>query len=351
MAGGRLVSEFEHGQIEAYIAEGKNFSEIARILNRTRQCIAKCAKRLQHPFIPKLIPGPKRKLSDRVLRMVKRSLRGKTFSCNSVIRRHNMQVSKWTLARALKRSNFQFRRMLRRPAWKPYHLTNRLTFARAHMHWNMEWRTVIFSDEKKWNLDGPDGFKCYWHSLGGEFKHYSKRVGGGKSIMLWCGFGFGGKFDMKLVRGRINALGYQQMLQEVDLVNNGELFAGENFVFQQDNAPPHAVRNVIIFCLLILIFMFKFQARSTKAWLHQRNIRCLDWPSLSPDLNPVENIWASLARDVYRDGRQFEDTNTLLGAINQAWDHLDLNVITDLVDSMKNRLYHVIYNHGRHSGY
>ncbi|GFW92449.1 putative transposase like protein [Trichonephila clavipes] len=41
--------------------------------------------------------------------------------------------------------------------------------------------------------------------------------------------------------------------------------------------------------------------RSIKPFLGQQNIPLLDWPGNSPDMNPVENIWELMKREVAKD--------------------------------------------------
>ena len=67
------------------------------------------------------------------------------------------------------------------------HRENRMKWARQQLQWNAtSWKDVIFSDEKKFNLDGPDGLKHYWHDLRREPEIFSRRVSGGGSVMIWA---------------------------------------------------------------------------------------------------------------------------------------------------------------------
>ena len=56
------------------------------------------------------------------------------------------------------------------------------------MEWAKEWRNVVFSDEKKFNLDGQDGFH-YWYDLREKQVKMSRNYGG-SNVIVWIAFGY-----------------------------------------------------------------------------------------------------------------------------------------------------------------
>ncbi len=78
-------------------------------------------------------------------------------------------------------------------------------------------------------------------------------------------------------------------------------------------------------------------SKYSTAFLTDENVSLFDHPSLSPDLNPIENLWGILARQVYANGRQYQSIPALITAIKAAWSGIGQNLIDTLIKSMPRR--------------
>ena len=172
-------------------------------------------------------------------------------------------------------------------------------WAEANVDRGAGWDRVIFSDEKKFNLDGPDGFRYYWRDLRKEEDIFSRRQNGGGSVMIWEAFSTCGQSEIAWLKGRQSAKDYMETLRG-SLLPFASLAHPTGFVFQQDNASIH-------------------HSRLSMNWLDDNNVDVLDWAAVSTDLNPIENAWEMLARTVYDNGRQYHSVNELYHAIHHAW--------------------------------
>jgi len=89
----------------------------------------------------------------------------------------------------------------------------RLEWAKKHVIWDNKLRKVLFSDEKKFNLDRTDGCQYYWHDLRKEPQHYSKHSMGGGSVMVWAAFGYNGRMPIVFLNGLQKAEDYKNVLR------------------------------------------------------------------------------------------------------------------------------------------
>jgi transposase len=76
-------------------------------------------------------------------------------------------------------------------------------------------------------------------------------------------------------------------------------------------------------------------AKESQRWLRSEKIEVLDWPAKSPDLNPIENAWAEMARMIYDHGRKrYDSLDDLKKAIQKAWDALSMEYIESAINSL-----------------
>ena len=77
----------------------------------------------------------------------------------------------------------------------------------------------------------------------------------------------------------------------------------------------------------------------------------MDWPSNSPDLNPIENLWGWMAREVYKNGRQFNSLNELKNEVEDCWERIHDSVLQDLAMSLPNRIFELVKANGGSTKY
>jgi len=223
------------------------------------------------------------------------------------------------------------RKLRKKPLLLQHHKDARLEFARNHRDWVEEWKTVVFSDEKKFNLDGPDGFQYYFHDLRMEERVLGRRHSRAGSVMVWAAISSRGEVGLEILEGIQTAQRYLDLLQRQ--VNNiVALFPDEQWTFQHDNAPIHT-------------------ARIVNTWMNNNNINVLEWPALSPDLNIIENLWGWMTKQVYGEGRQFNTREELTLAIRTTWEAIPINLLVNLFNSLPHRMLVVNEKRGGHTRY
>ena len=81
----------------------------------------------------------------------------------------------------------------------------------------------------------------------------------------------------------------------------------------------------------------------------QNDIRLLEWPAYSPDLNPIENIWENIKNKL--GARVYNNKDTLEADIKYYWNVYAKDYSEIVVHSMKKRIDACILKGGKRTGY
>ncbi|GFT41760.1 transposable element Tcb2 transposase [Trichonephila clavipes] len=218
------------------------------------------------------------------------------------IARHTTQatgrpISHFTVARRLHGGGLFARRPVRCVPLTPAHRRRRSLWCREHRNWtDNEWGRVLFTDESRFSLSSDSHRILIWRERGGR-NHPSNIIERDR----YGGAVFSG------------AMGLQ-------------------FLFMDDNAPCH--RTV-----------------ASEQLLESEDVKRMDWPARSPDLNPIEHVWDFLGRRLSSRTLSPVTIRELRLALQDEWAAMPQQLFDTLILSMGRRCETCLAVRGDHIPY
>lgn len=327
----KQLSEFEKGQAVAWSQSNISKKEIAKRLNRSPNCIRKLLKKYNATGTSsrKFGSGRKRKTSSQDDRQIIRLLQKNRFiTSKSILKELPLNISHSTIKNRLKEVGFYGRVAVKKPFISERNIAARLKWAKLHLNWTAEkWKTVLWSDETSITLNWK-GRNLVWRKVN---ERYNKNCMVGtvkhdKKINIWGCFAANGVGHFVEIKGILDATKYKQLLIHHAKPSAMQLFGkNNNYIFQHDNDPKHTAKIVTNYL-------------SNKKW------ETMDWPAQSPDLNPIENLWADIKRRTK--DRKPQNEKELFEIMKKAWLETEKSYLLNLISSMPRRCKAVLESKG-----
>lgn len=197
------------------------------------------------------------------------------------------------------------------------HREDRKAFCQKMLGLNESLKIIAFSDESRFVLG--DDKKWVWVRKGEYTKNSTiTSVKFPQSVMIFAVIAVGYKSQILIVNGSINSEKYIENCELLNFIGELNAFKGEfQWIFMQDGATCHT-------------------AEKSMDYLEGNCDVITDWPANSPDLNPIEILWAILKSKVsiYNPSTKQE----LIELIKRTWDEIPQTLIDKLCLSFEGRL-------------
>ena len=334
------ISNLDKNNILALVEKGMSLRNISVKLKIPLSIVGRHSKKMN--IKTKARDGRPKILSERdenfcMMQMTTQKCKTVVQLSKEINRRFSINVSTHTISRTLKKKGLKSGEKKKKPLLSAKNVKARLDFAKSHQHWTAgDWNRVIFSDETKINRFNSDGRTWCWsrdpNELNDQSVQQTVKHGGG-SIMMWgcmCskGVGFACKIDNIMDQHLYKNILEEDLLETINYYN----LDSTKVIFQHDNDPKHT-------------------AKSIKEWLSEQDFKTMIWPAQSPDLNPIEHLWAHVKRMLNRFQTPAKGINELWERIQNVWNEIDVQTCSNLVHSMPSRIRAVIKAKGRWTKY
>jgi transposase len=337
--GRKSVSIEKKAEIAALLKVSLNHSDIARRLNVSRKCVANIAEKIKNgeALANRIGQGRRRSTTnsdDRLLTIMTKRDRTQPLKVLAAkwIEAIGKTVSKDTVSRRLRSNGLNSYVQKKKPFRNRIRVRTRRLWCNRMQLWNADqWARVIRSDESHFELVNRVN-RTFVRRTAKEkdcaFNFRPRLQGGGGSVSVWGCFTASGPGPILFYEGRLNRFRYVTLMGAVlpQLVDDLSSDQDGDWYFQQDNAPCH-------------------RADYTMQWFDQQEIRVLPWPPTSPDLNPIENVWSIIDRELAK--VKIGSVAQLKEEIKRIWYEISDQTWADLSKSVSGRVITILRQKGR----
>ncbi|GAB0088231.1 hypothetical protein DMENIID0001_026240 [Sergentomyia squamirostris] len=281
----RKFTFLERRDIIQRYCKGQTMNAIAEFYGKTRQAVSKVIKCYGEEcrVHPKKSSGRPRITTEKLDRRIVSISDVSPLMFVPKIRGQLLQEgreapSMATIRRRLYEVNKKGRVAKKVPLLSKINQRKRMQFYLDHVVKGPEfWEKVLWTDEFMIRMTYSHG-RMYVLRRNGEMLSYKcthRTVkGAGQGVMVWGCMAASSVGRLVMLEGKVNSAVYLKLMQEV-IIPEGRRIIGDDFILQQDNAPIH-------------------KAKIITKYLAEAGANVMTWPPQSPDLSPIENLWAML---------------------------------------------------------
>lgn len=228
-------------------------------------------------------------------------------------------VSHTTVQLILRENKIKYQRYNRQLKLTKENVDKRLQFARNMKRRECDWGFVMFTDECSFWKENTKPNRLWTNDPLNEEGTGTHGI----KVHCWGAISALGALPIRIFEENLTARTYINIMQQA--LPQINLLYPNGFIWQQDGSGVH-------------------RAKTVEQFIYANMPQTLDWPSYSPDLSPMENIWSWIKGQVAKDCPK--TLKALKTSIRKHWSSINEDFLASYINSMPERMRLVIKNGG-----